>query len=907
MNTWIERNRKYITQYLLSIAVILIFKRSIQNLLFKLGNLFDFDSTEFKMGCIILVLIGFSSYMLLIYKRYIISKIGHLLVMILFTTYIVFRVFDNGIIYFPESAPLKYIDIVALFFLLHVILWIYIGLNNPNRDLNKKDFFINDSVYTDGEIENELLVQKLISSISHYKPKNSFSIGVNAEWGFGKSTFLNRFYTEYSKSNPETIMFWFRIWKNKGDKAIIDNFFKELSTNLKQYSGEIEDNIEKYSEAILNISPGELKKIITAGKDIFRNGLSLEEYYQNIQKAIQKIDRQIIIILDDLDRLEVNEILDTYKIIRTLSDFDNVIFLAGYDRNYLEKTLGQKKEKYINKIFQVEINLLPFDKERINELVLEGIKTFFPHRMDQNDKLKERINNEIVFGVFFRLFNRQLNLININDTDISLYDLFPKKEEFVYPDLKLNYKHFIRTHRDLKRFLNEFKFNLGHINLEDICLSDYVLFRLLTYKYRSLYTLVFENISEFIESKDYDLNHDEWKDSWGDSVGNFFIYDEKSQMKIVNKLEEHEYSKVDIQIIDASICALFRKKSKIFYEKNPSTISKTYYTNIYLRNGIVGGTFTYTHFKESWESDAVKSLIDKIKGLNQNIRLQAFKELKLFLFKTVSSIGNKGDFSKLIVALNQFEPNYLRSDFMELEKIIKWLKDNIKSLSSEDLKKPLINSNVSIGPIDLFLNDIIINDARKKREELYDKKNSIDYKIFPFEIENTKEILLAKFEHLLKDNIGYNIQFDYYTFQIDFIAVEYKIIISQKANKLFKEHFKKNFLHFVWIDFLKFNGEPEVFPKEQQTFKPNDFLCQIFSSEDDWKALEADNTNPEMYKQFRENGFSNYYDYLETKDIRNIIKGEDHVTKLDEIKKLMEAFIDNGYKPLNWEQYKQVT
>ena len=153
-------------------------------------------------------------------------------------------------------------------------------------------------MYVDGEIDNELIVKELIFSIKDYKPKNSFSIGINAEWGFGKSTFLHRFYKEYRKTNSETIMFWFHIWKNKGDKAIIDNFFKEFSTNLKPHSAEIEDNIEKYTDAILSISPGEISQVIKAGKNIFKEDHSLEEYYQKIQDAILRIDRQIMIWID---------------------------------------------------------------------------------------------------------------------------------------------------------------------------------------------------------------------------------------------------------------------------------------------------------------------------------------------------------------------------------------------------------------------------------------------------------------------------------------------------------------------------------------------------------------------------------------------------------------------------------
>jgi len=906
LNDWIENNRKYIIRYFLIVAIVLVIKNTLENILIEFGEFFNFESIEFKIGFIVLALVGLLSYMFLIDKKYIISNKGHLLAIVLFTTYIVFRVFDNGVLYLPESTLLKYIDVFVLFFLLHSIHWQNIKQRSHVIKLDKEDFFINDAVYVDGEIDNELIVQRLITSVTDYKPKNSFSIGINAEWGFGKSTFLNRFDQEFRKTNSETIMFWFHIWKNKGEKAIIDNFFKEFSTNLKPYSAEIEDNIEKYTDAILSVSPGEISKILQVGKDIFIEEHSLEEYYQRVQKAIQRIDRQIIIILDDMDRLENNEILDTFKIIRTLSDFDNVIFLAGYDRNYLEKTLGKSKEKYINKIFQVEINLLPFDQKQIYEMVLNGVKSVFPHRVDQQDTSEECIKNEKLFQVFYGLFNGRSDQGNLYISEVNLDNLIAKEEQFDCSDLKLNYNHFIRTYRDLKRFLNEFKFNISHITTADICLRDYVLFRLLTYKYRSLHNLFFEDISQFIESKDYDSVNDKMQDSWSNTVGDFYIYSEPSKEKVLKRLEECKYDSEDIEIINASLCVLFGEKSSAFYIAKPNTISKSYYTNIYLRNGIASGTYTYSQFKEAWESNNLIELINKIKDLSQNVRLQAFNELKLFLFKSASSLNSKTEFSKFIIALNQFEVISLVNDFKEIEKITKSLFEKTPDLTRTDFKKALINSNVSIGPLDRFLADVVINAARKERDDIYTEKNSIDYANFPFNVTNTKIILLEKFEHVLQQNVGYNIHFSYYTLQVDFIAVDFQIILALQADELLKTHIEQNFLHFLWGDYLDFKGEPKGFPKEHQTYKPNDFLCQVFCNKTDWDALKADKKNKKIYKLFRENGFKNYNEYLKTKEIKNIVVGEDHKSKLEKIKKLMTVFIANDCQPLNRKQFEDV-
>jgi|GEM_PF-2219403 len=905
LNEWIENNKKHIIRYLIIIAVLFVFKSTLENLLIDLAKLFSFESTEFKLGYSLLAVIGFSGYLFLIDKKYIVSKNGHLYVSVVFTSYLIFRIFDREVIYLPESTFLKYIDIMPLFFLMHCILWRYTSQKKLIQE--NKDFFMNDAVYVDGEIDNELIVKQLVNSITNYKPENSFSIGINAEWGFGKSTFLHRFDKEFKKSNPETILFWFHIWKNKGEVAIIDNFFKELSTNLKPYSADIEDNIDKYTDAILSISPGEISKVIKAGKDNFKEDHSLEEYYKKIQDAIRQIDRQIIIILDDLDRLEENEILDTYKIIRTLSDFDNVIFLAGYDRNYLEKTLGKNKEKYINKIFQVELNLLPFDEGMINEMLFDELKKVFPHRHGQDDLSDEHINNEKLFIVFYNLFNKR-STATLDVSEITLDNLYKSESNFVCSDLNLEYKHFIRTYRDLKRFLNEFKFNKSLIKTEDLYLPDYILFRLLTYRYRNLYHIVFERIVDIIESKKYDFINDKMQDSWNDDDDDdsHYIYTKNSKQRLFDKLKSYEYEDQDIEIINASLCILFGKKSKSFYNKNLFTISKKYYTNFYLRNGIPLEAYTNTKFEKAFSENSLSALIDRIKGLTQNVRLQIFEELKLFLFKISKDIKSKNEFTKFIVALNQFEDFPLITNYRQLEEILRSLFQKIQGLNYVNFQDALIASDVSIGPVDRFLADVIINSARKEREDLYSEKNSINYDKFPIKIDKTKTILLNKFKALKPGDMGYNIYFLYYVRQIDFIAEDHKVILAFKANLIFKAQLRKFFLHFVWGDLLDFKGDPEGFPKEYRTYKPNDFLCQIFCFKENWVALKADPKNGALYKTFKANGFDNYYKFLKSKEVKNIIEGEDHVSKLKRIKGLMKAFLNNDYQPLSREQFEEV-
>ncbi|MGC7960589.1 P-loop NTPase fold protein, partial [Salmonella enterica] len=79
------------------------------------------------------------------------------------------------------------------------------------KKVKEEIFFIEDGTYGDGEIDNEKILEKLITTLQNFKPEAAFSIGINAVWGYGKSSFLEKFRKDYKEVQPRTIIFWNRI------------------------------------------------------------------------------------------------------------------------------------------------------------------------------------------------------------------------------------------------------------------------------------------------------------------------------------------------------------------------------------------------------------------------------------------------------------------------------------------------------------------------------------------------------------------------------------------------------------------------------------------------------------------------------------------------------------------------
>ena len=162
----------------------------------------------------------------------------------------------------------------------------------------------------------------------------------------------------------------FNPWLNNDEKAIVSSFFNELSSQLKIYNIELSQNIIEYSAELLKtIDSGTVSKILPI-KDFT---YSLRKHFEEINKAITLLGYQIIVFIDDLDRLYENEIAEVLKLIRNSASFSNTIFIVAYDRNYLISALKKVNDYrtafYLEKIFQLEITLPLFEKHIFKKII----------------------------------------------------------------------------------------------------------------------------------------------------------------------------------------------------------------------------------------------------------------------------------------------------------------------------------------------------------------------------------------------------------------------------------------------------------------------------------------------------------------------------------------------------------
>ncbi|MDE5997307.1 MAG: KAP family NTPase [Muribaculaceae bacterium] len=230
------------------------------------------------------------------------------------------------------------------------------------------------------DLENTDFIDKLIDKLKNTDvSETAFSLGIVGEWGSGKTVFLNSIRARVEKCANETVIV-FNPWLGMTNQSLVQSFFSTLSEKIREDTAiEIESPLKEYADALVAIE-GE-GGFISKALSIFgiRKDKSLFELKQSISETLKNSQRNIYILIDDLDRLSGEELFEVLRLIRITADFPHLFYVAAYDRTYVQSALASygidQSKRYLDKIFNVEFTLPKASSTQLSSLFKEEIKT----------------------------------------------------------------------------------------------------------------------------------------------------------------------------------------------------------------------------------------------------------------------------------------------------------------------------------------------------------------------------------------------------------------------------------------------------------------------------------------------------------------------------------------------------
>ena len=306
---------------------------------------------------------------------------------------------------------------------------------DSDRPIESKEFDL---------LERNQFACSIAKAIIDYNEKDSLAIGLLGPWGSGKTSILNLI-VQFCKENKDQtksdlIIFEFKPWNYSDQNQLLSQFFKQLANKLKHEDPSknakiIGEKLELYADffkplyLIPSISPFALllAKVFKGVGSATRqwgeqNESNLEKTKDELNKLILDKKQKLLVIIDDIDRLNNSEIRQIFQLVKSLADFKNTIYLLSFDKdvvcNALSKVQNGSGEKYLEKVIQVPFDI-PFASEQaIQNLLFGQIDSIIKNLPE--DKWDKGYWGNIYFGglrYFFKTIrdiNRFINILKLN-------------------------------------------------------------------------------------------------------------------------------------------------------------------------------------------------------------------------------------------------------------------------------------------------------------------------------------------------------------------------------------------------------------------------------------------------------------------------------------------------------------
>jgi hypothetical protein len=230
------------------------------------------------------------------------------------------------------------------------------------------------------ELQRGKLLDELYALVVQLRSP-SLNFGLEGAWGSGKTSLLNLLRNRLSSAGFTTVML--DLWSYREPHRLVQVYFARLAGALAAQAPQLRTRslFRRLAAGLAELGGSPVAK---ASKVVFGDLAAepLETTLANLAKELQTLSRPVIVFLDDLDRLDRDELMAVLRSIRLTSDLPNLTQVLAYDREQLARTLfpddptGTRARDHIGKIINCEFTIGTPPRELVTQLLERSLAPF---------------------------------------------------------------------------------------------------------------------------------------------------------------------------------------------------------------------------------------------------------------------------------------------------------------------------------------------------------------------------------------------------------------------------------------------------------------------------------------------------------------------------------------------------
>jgi hypothetical protein len=227
--------------------------------------------------------------------------------------------------------------------------------------------------------------KRIAETIRARMDPSSLVIAIYGAWGNGKTTVLN-FIAKELRDSSDVIVLSFNPWRFPSERSMLRYFFTSLAQALEST---VTTRIEEVGTTVT--SYGELIQLLCSAADdgparaagAFST-TDLEEEKQKIAAILAENQKKIVILIDDIDRLDERALQALFRLVKLTADFENTVYVLAFDAEMVASVIGERftpttdgwreaGQNFLEKIVQVPLDLPAVPAEALRRFAFEAI------------------------------------------------------------------------------------------------------------------------------------------------------------------------------------------------------------------------------------------------------------------------------------------------------------------------------------------------------------------------------------------------------------------------------------------------------------------------------------------------------------------------------------------------------
>lgn len=234
-------------------------------------------------------------------------------------------------------------------------------LARRKRDSSQLYFLTDDEIQRDADdvlaIQEQAtgFAQTVLASGSH----SGLVYGLDGPWGTGKTSFINlaRNYWR-QKAASEVIVFRFEPLRYALDPDLAERFIRDLSVEIQHqvFVPEFRPVATRYSRMLKGKADFSFLGFKLA---LEPSGETIDELLEDIDEVLRRARRRLIVVIDDLDRLEPKAVNNVLFTVRRTFKLTQAAYILCYDTENLLTTRedGEQARQFLEKFINIKLSL----------------------------------------------------------------------------------------------------------------------------------------------------------------------------------------------------------------------------------------------------------------------------------------------------------------------------------------------------------------------------------------------------------------------------------------------------------------------------------------------------------------------------------------------------------------------